>query len=283
MEDIRIAGVVVLYYPNFDDLNQNINSYIDYVDLLIVVANSEIDESLLVKTNKIEIIKNKTNLGIAKALNQAAEFSRNRAFNWLLTMDQDSRFLNDMFFKAFQQANKKNVAIFTPNHQIVNEIENCETVFFEESEKDVLVMTSGNIISLDIYKEIGGFEDKLFIDEVDIDYCLKAKKSKFRIVKYPNIFMNHKLGEEKIVTLFNRKYHIFQHSPIRTYYIFRNNLYIFKKFLPYFPFVILMRIKELIKEALRICFFQTCKIQHLKNILKGFFDFFRNRYGSIVN
>lgn len=277
MEEIRIAGVVVLYYPNIDELNQNINSYIDHIDLLMVVANSEIDETLLVKTNKIEIIKNEKNLGIAKALNQAAEFARNRAFNWLLTMDQDSRFLDSFFFNAFNFTSKSNVAIISPNHDMTSSVKDLEPL--EISEKEVLVMTSGNIINLDIWRDVGGFDEQLFIDEVDHDYCFKVKLNGAKILKFENIYLKHNLGVSKCVKILNIRKSICLHSPVRSYYIFRNNLVIFKRYYRKFPRIVLVRIVELIKEFVRILLFQNERRLHLKNIFLGVLDFMNGRLG----
>lgn len=234
IENDRLSGVVVLYHPEIDELNQNISTYIDFVDVLFLVANSKFDEDLLFKSKKIEIIANDSNLGIAKALNQGSVMALNRGCEWLLTMDQDSSFENNTFFKAFAQADKTDVAIFSPNHSNIRRDEAGDN--YEQSDSDLLVMTSGNIISLSAWKKIGGFEEKLFIDEVDHDYCLRAIQHGFRIIKYPNVYLNHKLGDLKEVKFLFAKFYISQHSPIRTYYIYRNNLYVFKKYFFSFPF-----------------------------------------------
>ena len=37
-------------------------------------------------------------------------------------------------------------------------------------------MTSGNLLNLKIAEKIGDFEEKLFIDEVDHDYCYRIRR-----------------------------------------------------------------------------------------------------------
>ena len=67
MNKIKIAGVVVLFHPKMDELNQNIYSYIEYVDVLFVVVNSKFDKyysafldiESAVKINNIWYIRNK--------------------------------------------------------------------------------------------------------------------------------------------------------------------------------------------------------------------------------
>ncbi len=278
MNKIKIAGVVVLFHPKMDELNQNIYSYIEYVDVLFVVVNSKFDKYLLVSDPKIEIVDNVHNLGIAKALNQASELAVARGYNWLLTMDQDSSFFNDRFFEAFNLSDKSNVAIFSPNHDIKRIMESGDLYKFENSD---LVMTSGNIINLNMWQEVGGFEEKLFIDDVDIDYCLKVRTANARIITFKNIFLNHNLGKLKVVYIVSFKFCLFQHVPIRTYYIFRNNLYTFVKHFRKHPVVIVRRIVELIKEFVRILLFQENRKQHLKYMFFGVRDFIIGKYGSI--
>ena len=52
-------------------------------------------------------------------------------------------------------------------------------------------MTSGSFLNLKVYKEAGPFVDKLFIDYVDFEYCLRLKKKGFKIYKLNNTYMQH--------------------------------------------------------------------------------------------
>ena len=68
-----IAGVVVLFHPKSTVIN-NIQSYIDDLDQLYVVDNSENKlrtyfSNFFEKTDKIDYIKNNENIGLASALN----------------------------------------------------------------------------------------------------------------------------------------------------------------------------------------------------------------------
>ena len=122
---VLISGVIVLYYPELNVVD-NINSYIDYVDILFVIDNSETANTdfvnLLLSNPKICYISNNQNLGIAKALNQGAELAIQKNFSWLLTMDQDSRFEDDnakYFFNCFDKLENLNeIAIICANRKL---------------------------------------------------------------------------------------------------------------------------------------------------------------------
>ena len=115
---MKIAGLIVLYHPGFEVIN-NIQSYLREIEKLFVVDNSEpnynsVEQELIKLGANFRYIVNSKNLGIAKALNQGVEAAVSEGFEWLLTMDQDSYFTDNLFFRAiYNYPNPQNVAIFT--------------------------------------------------------------------------------------------------------------------------------------------------------------------------
>src|SRR4051812_22441623 len=116
---MRIAGIVILYHPE-SEVIENINSYLQHVEKFYVADNTENELSAVASQlkgiNKIEIIHDGKNEGIAKRLNTAAKLSIEEGFDWLLTMDQDSRFMegNMSFYVQCVQSyeQKESVAMF---------------------------------------------------------------------------------------------------------------------------------------------------------------------------
>ena len=94
MNKLKIAGVVVLYNPD-DTYVDNINSYIDDIDLLYVIDNSDKKHDTP-KNKKIKYIFNDDNIGVAKALNDACNLAIKDNYKWILTMDQDTKFNKDV-------------------------------------------------------------------------------------------------------------------------------------------------------------------------------------------
>jgi len=95
IEQNNLFGIVIWYYPTLENMD-NINSYIDNVHKLIIIDNSDVDNSALLSgfnNSKILYIANKENRGMAAALNQGCRIGINSGAEWVLTMDQDSSFL----------------------------------------------------------------------------------------------------------------------------------------------------------------------------------------------
>ena len=56
----------------------------------------------------------------------------------------------------------------------------------QDNEEVNMVITSGNIINLSLYKNIEGFNEELFVDFVDFDLCYQIKEKGLIISEYPN-------------------------------------------------------------------------------------------------
>ncbi|MCX7748851.1 MAG: glycosyltransferase family 2 protein [Clostridia bacterium] len=279
-----IAGVVVLYHPD-DTVIENIKTYLWGLDVLFAVDNTEVQSpgflKELEKLKKIVYIENKDNLGIAKALNQGVERSIKEGYSWVLTMDQDSSFTHEMFTRYLDEFHKLkgsgNIAILSP---VQEKVEEAGRELVNPYEECLVVMTSGNLLNTSIFKSIGGFEEKLFIDEVDHDYCLKANLAGYKVIKLKTVLLNHKLGETQSVQKGGRSFTISTHSPRRMYYITRNNLYMWKKYKKACPGFIKERKNYFIHYNLKnILYYEDKKIPKLACVVKGFFDFMRGKYG----
>ena len=227
---MKLAAVVVLYNPD-EKILQNINSYIDYVDVVYAVDNSSADNSGSLQSDKIVYLANGENKGIAYALNRGAQQAVSDGYDWLLTMDQDSTFQNDGVDKMKQfllecksgknQYDYEKIGLITPFHRTLFN----ENDHLEEIDSPAVVMTSGNIISLDAYKKVGGFKDWMFIDAVDFDYCLNLRDHGYDIWRLPQVELKHNLGDVVFKTFRGKRYYGLNHSPIRRYYIVRNRHY----------------------------------------------------------
>ena len=279
----KIAAVVVLYNPDMNIL-ENIKSYIDQVGKLYVVDNSDkLDGSLIeeIKSfNKIENITSKTNIGIAAALNIGAERAIEEGFDYLLTMDQDSEASPSMVTKlleCFSEDSK--IALVSPVvlHKIgktyVQKSEKaCEQVYS--------AWTSGNLIDLNVAKAAGGFEEGLFIDYVDHEFCLRLNKMGFKIYKCNQAYLKHSLGRIEEINLIFRKVYPTNHSAIRLYYRTRNRFYVKKTYKNVLPEFFKEDDIEFWKGFLKAILFEKSKIKKIKFCLMGYVDYKKNKFGK---
>lgn len=276
---MKLAGVVVWYNPTSKDI-KNIDSYIKSVDKLYIVDNSEngSNESKIPNLNKVEYIYQNENLGIAKALNIACYKAIKEKYKFILTMDQDSCFKSndvDKMKNKISNLDLNKIGIISPWHKTKLKLEKPKT----EIDYPLDVMTSGNILNLDIFEKIGGFKEFLFIDGVDIEYCLNLKKNGYKVMRINSIEMQHDLGDIFYRNFLGKEFMCDNHNYIRIYYMTRNYRYIRKEYRNIAPEFcdILVKIKGLI---FKIIFYEKDKYRKLRSILLGIYDYRHNNYGK---
>jgi rhamnosyltransferase len=218
---MRIFGVVVLYEPKSEFLD-NAFYLSRFVEKLYLVDNSESrvwgakQRDFIASSPNVEYIPFGGNKGVAYALNFGAQKALSEGANWLLTMDQDSAFVENglpVLVDFAQRCDPKRVGIVSPVHWVSGICPlPCEEVV------EVLVtMTSGNLVSLQAYKEVGGWREDFFIDSVDHEFCLRLQKRGFKVICYRASVLRHNLGKITRHRFLGREFCATNHNYVRRY------------------------------------------------------------------
>lgn len=277
---MKIAGVVVLYNPD-EQVKKNILTYIDYVDKLFIVDNSDNDnkKKFCNINKKIVYTAFKENKGIAYALNYGAQQACEEKFNWLLTMDQDSCFKKSELEKLIgfvKKLKEKNVGIVSPWHVTKTGESKPES----SVEEVVEVMTSGNLVSLKAFKEVNGFKEWLFIDDVDIEFCMNLNKNGYKVIRYNDCEMQHNLGDIKIKHILTRNFVCSNHNYIRRYYMIRNMFYVTEMYKNTFPDYCHYMRRGAWGSVKNIIIWEKDKFRKIRNMWRGYRDFKRGVTGK---
>ena len=267
--------MVTLYHPE-ESVLENIRSYLSELDVLYVLDNTEEPEEKWARAfstmERVRYVPFHENRGISYALNYALEAAKD--FDFLLTMDQDSRFPAGTMKKykeelaVYDAAHPGRAAMYTVDY------DEKET---ETSPRDITVgITSGSILPVAIGRAIGGFDEALFIDEVDSEYCYRAEDRGYHIVKFPSIPLHHSIGARTYHSLFGFRYNTFHHAPIRHYYIARNHIYVAKKY----PRLRRRYPWEVVKLCAKILLVENNKWSKFEHIFGGVRDGLLGRMGK---
>ena len=269
---MKLAGVVVAYNPT-DSINDCIESYINKVDKLYVVDNSSKDNSDKIKKNKkIEYITEHKNLGIAKALNIAANKAYEEGYEWLLTMDQDSEFEGDNLQKLIDytaKCDKKKIGLISPWHKTKEHPTSPEV----EVEEVVEEMTSGNIVNLSLWKKIGGWKDYFFIDNVDIEFCMNLNVNGYKVIRYNKSILNHNLGDITQKKVLWKTFTCTNHNYLRQYYMIRNLMYLSDLYKDKFPENIHHMKRGAYGRFKNILVWEKDKYRKIRNMFRGYIDY----------
>jgi rhamnosyltransferase len=275
---VKINGVVVLYNPE-ETIIDNITSYLDNVEKLYIIDNSESKNTELINeivsiSKKCIYIDNNGNQGIAHALNVGARLAIENGADWLLTMDQDTSFSENDLIKIQEEllaVDSTNTAIVSPSHYLGDDIK----PFYNE-----IVMTSGNLLNLHLFQKIGEFDEKLFIDSVDTEYCLRIYSMGYKIKRISSIILKHNLGDIKKYKICGIKFRPTNHTFIRRYYIVRNRFYTWDKYKNLYPAFVKWEKIATFKQLIKIILFEKDKLKKIIFSFRGYFDYRKGRFGK---
>ena len=277
----KIAASVIIYHPG-PDVQKNISSYLDHVEHLYIADNSVpkyIFPSTLLEHPKITVISNGGNEGIAKRLNQMANLAIKDGYEWLLTMDQDSYFNPDHIssYLEYMQAyaDTSQVAMFG-----VETVQKPELIG-DFTEKVIKLITSGSLLNLALYPTVGPFDENLFIDEVDYEYCYRAGRKGYSIIQFTHIYLEHQLAKDvKVKTLTGSVKKTKLHPPLRSYYMFRNYLYVRAKYKAHYPKEIREQGAALFHWLKNNLFYGSSKWDTLKMLFRAVSDYKTGKMGK---
>ena len=273
---MKIAGIVT-FNPNIQRLKENIDSIMVQADKVLIVDNASINiddiERLIEPYENIIIFKYNKNKGIAEALNQIGSYALKHNCDWFLTLDQDSICYTDLIEK-YEQEKEKNIAIMTCNIEDRNmgslEVD-CSSSYVD------FCITSGSYVNTAIWHKLSGFDEVLFIDKVDTDYCYRSILNGYKIKRISYFGILHEVGtQSKRHRIAGKEFVVFNHAPIRCYYIVRNQIYFSRKHRKSLGFWGSIRYARTAwTRGIVYLLFEHNKIKKLKSWIKGIIDGYR--------
>ena len=186
-------------------------------------------------------------------------------YKWYLTLDQDSVAPSNLI-ESYLMHIEDSCALITcrvidRNFESTSQFSNTEYVN--------TCITSACFNNTDICRLLGGYDDVLFIDSVDHDLCFRVRKFGFKILRVNTVALFHELGHSKKVCLLGKHFVVYNHTPIRSYYIFRNRIYLGRKY-----HFLLNSIKYILIRLLLIIGYEKDKSEKIRLAIKGVFDGF---------
>lgn len=187
------------------------------------------------------------NIGLAAALNIGINLARELDYNFVFLFDQDSS-LCDLYVKrmlsAYHQINgesERRIAALGPriiNPQTMQQtkfkvfdrmIFRSDRVYGGNSQffQAGFLITSGTLIPLKFLVDIGSMKASYFIDNVDLEWCFRAKSKGYDLVGTDQAVLYHAIGERSEDPLVKRGI-MAQHNPARTYYSSRNRVHLYR-------------------------------------------------------
>ena len=197
----------------------------------------------------VTLVEHPENVGVAAGFNRAIRLAAARGYRWFVLFDQDSRIeptTIPQLARVYSDCRARlgsRLGFLGCTYQSTLE---DGTVLGETAgmsggngwQETELMITSGTLISDDSFEAIGDFREDFFIDHVDHDYCLRARRLGYTLVLTSSPLMVHRLGALRFrrpwQALGNRKL-LNYYSPLRRYYQVRNLLVLAREYEKEFP------------------------------------------------
>ena len=245
----NIAAIIVTYIPGEKKLRSLLSALTDQVSAIYIVDNTPTNNIDWLNQYSIENIdltiryfRLGKNYGIARAQNIGINFATDDGFDYLIFFDQDSWVPPKLVHGLIESEKQlldlgEKVGSIGPLFLDKKSGQYSEAVRYtgfivrkiklhpmqiDPIQSDHII-SSGSLIRLDTLKIVGNMQEKLFIDLVDTEWCLRAAKLNYKHYINPSTIMIHNIGDEPVK--FGSKY-INMHSNIRNYYVIRNMTYL---------------------------------------------------------
>lgn len=244
-----IGAVVVTFNPEGRAL-ERLDAIKAEVGRMVVVDNGSSREvidrlSQWTTANDATLVSNPTNRGLAMALNQGIEWCERAGCEWVITFDQDSTplpgFAAAELATARAAADPERVAVVGARTN--DESTGREDLWLlpawhgfrrcgcdrEDLAEVTFVITSGAMTRVATWRALGGFDERLFIDYIDHDFCLRARRRGWRTMVSAGARLAHNLGAKREVVVAGRRLRPTFHSASRHYYMMRNRILMWKR------------------------------------------------------
>lgn len=243
-----VAAVVVTYHPEADapDLIEELARQCQWV---VVVDNGSSGTELepvrdVCRRYGAQLVANATNQGIAAAQNTGISRARSLGARWVLLSDDDSvprPGMVDALLEAFASGGPRPTAAVGP--LVGEEREGRDQLVYvsrhwgprraspQELRQPLLnvafLVASGCLVSMEALDRVGGMNESLFIDHVDLEWGLRARRKGYQMYVATRTAMAHSLGDA-VVRLPGRSQPVHVHGPVRNYYLARNTVFLIR-------------------------------------------------------
>jgi rhamnosyltransferase len=288
------CGVMVTFHPP-EGVEKNCAAFVAECGQVVVVDNGSGEEvcRTLAAVPGACLISLAENRGVAQALNAGCTQAAELGYSWVIAFDQDS-YPEPGFAAALWNSHlaAPQAAVVGPrivenalgghDHRWLRSHPWCGWWFQRAPCRDgdltdvSVVMTSGSLIEMACWRALGGFDERLFIDCVDTDYCLRWLTAG-RLSAGSRL--DHQLGQRTQPRFLGRTFFPTNHLPIRHYHVARNRVLMLRRQDFRFPHWMFFDLMVAGLWLFRMLAFEQHKGAKLKAMVLGTWDRLRGRFG----
>ncbi len=282
------AAVVVAFNPPAG-FEQRLLGILEQCAIIVLVDNASTRPAPHqgLPTQRVQLLRNAENRGIAAALNQGVRHAAQQGYRCALLLDHDSMPEPGAVI-ALQAALMDDPLAVAAVPQILYGLPDIRCRWPQTApgrhfrfrflyaaqlgkpQPVDLAISSGMLIDISVFEQLGGFDESLFIDLVDTEFCLFARRQGRHILAAPSARLRHELGSP------TRRHlpgglPVFptHHSAMRHYYISRNRIVLSRRYGLRFPSWLAYEWLSAAKLLIKVLLFESERLRKLAAMLRG--------------
>ena len=292
-----LGAVVVLFHPTAEQIARVVELR-RHCDGLVAVDNTPQPDDRLAAVfaeHDIALIHDGNRNGIAGAHNRGLRHQFERGADAVALIDQDSVLPADYvpvmrgicatlgsqpFMvgpRIFDEVVQAYLPVLETNGITVRQIDMREDAGIQRC---ALLISSGCVISRAAFAQLGPFDERLFIDHVDTEYCFRARAGDVSLYVTPALTLSHRIGDVRRQKLGPFEMITLNHPWSRRYYNARNAVQLLLRYGRRYPVVFLVNLFTL-REIFHIALLEAAKPAKLIGIVLGLVDGLTGRLGPI--
>jgi rhamnosyltransferase len=251
--DPSICAIVVSFNPDVAVL-VNLARQLDRNDCDYVLVDNgsgnieDFADTLLACARCKALIRLDENRGLAAAINIGLLHLRDVGCRFAVLFDQDSHigptYCRDIL-EAWEEAvaiSGDRVAAIGPRLQDPDTgrrtpFREFDRMFFRSDRRVTensslyhtgFLISSGTLVPIAVLADVGLMRDEYFIDNIDVEWCFRARSLGYELYGTDRAVLYHRIGEPSD-NLLVRHGILVKHSPLRSYYSTRNRINLYRQ------------------------------------------------------
>lgn len=295
-----ICAIVVTYQPELARLVELLAACRPQVGRLVVADNGSAEAARIAavcRDHGCDCLPLGDNRGVAAAQNAGVAWALAQGCGRYILFDQDSIPAPDMVARlaaAFDALQRQGQAVGAVGPCQVDDRDGHASPFVrflpfriarshcgDAGEALVaadFLISSGMLFTVEAYAAIGPFDEALFIDNIDLDWCFRGRAMGYGFFGVCTARLRHRIGDQ--VLRLGGLGSVHRHAPLRQYYIMRNRIALYRR--PHAPVAwILQDLPRLVFKFALFAVFIAPRRENLAMMLRGMRDGIRGRMGRL--
>jgi len=246
-----VCAVIVTWHAELALLDAAVQAVLPQVGGLVIVNHGNQEPGFDAWTAQIQgahYLHHPDNPGLAAGFNRGIEYARAHGFEFVLLLDQDSIIATNMvstLWNAYHTLSA-HASIAAVGPQFIDRRSGIPSPFvrfgFFCNRKQMggpgqqiacdFLISSGSLIPLAVLEQVGMMDEALFIDNIDMDWCMRASAQGYTLYGICDARMHHAIGTRLQPSRWHFGGRII-HPPARLYYFTRNRIWLYRR--PHVP------------------------------------------------